>query len=70
MCKNLKIQIPRYKTGQSTVEYIVLVTAVILVMILFLVSSNKAPFQARLNGTLDEVSKGMGNVAVRLTESP
>jgi len=55
--------------GQSTVEYIVLVTAVVLVMIIFLVSG-KSPFQSRLTGTLDQAAKGMGEVSTRLSESP
>ena len=57
----------RNKQGQSTVEYILLVTAVVFVMILFLVGNN-APFQKKLNGTLDQLSNGMGNVADRMTQ--
>lgn len=54
------------KKGQSTVEYIVLVTAVLSVAILFLTNKN-AGLQSKLNTTMDQVSDGMTNMADRLS---
>ena len=51
--------------AQSTVEYILLVSAVIAVMVAFLVKPGGL-FQARLNSTLDEVSNQMVSVANRI----
>ena len=53
------------KKGQSTVEYIVLVTAVVLVMILFLVG-DQSPFKSKLTGTVGTVSDGMEALATRI----
>ena len=41
----------RHKKGQSTLEYILLVTAVLLVIIGFVASGN-SPFKAAVNQTL------------------
>ena len=54
------------KKGQSTVEYIVLVTAVVGVAIAFMMS-NGSPFQSRLGKVLDTMSNQMVNTASRLT---
>ena len=54
------------KKGQSTVEYIVLVTAVLSVAILFLTNKD-AGLQGKLTNTMDDVSEGMSNMASRLT---
>jgi hypothetical protein len=51
--------------GQSTVEYILLVTAVIGVIVLFTTSSGSL-FQTRLNSVLDQTTNSMVNVAGRL----
>ena len=56
------------KKGQSTVEYIVLVTAVLSVAILFLTSKN-GPFQTQLNSTMGTVTGQMTNMADRLSTS-
>lgn len=53
------------KKGQSTVEYILLVTAVIAVVILFM-TGDKSKFQERLTNTLDISTNSMANVAIRL----
>ena len=58
---------PWQQKGQSTVEYIVLVSAVIGVLILFLVNNN-SPFRTSLNTTLDTVSRGMTNMADRMNQ--
>jgi Flp pilus assembly pilin Flp len=50
------------KKGQSTVEYILLVTAVVAVMIVFVAGKN-SPFQTQLNGTLNTVTQDMNKVA-------
>ena len=48
------------KKGQSTVEYIVLVTAVVFVIISFMITGGeKSVFREKLNGTLDKVAGGM-----------
>lgn len=52
--------------GQSTVEYILLVTAVIAVVILFVTGKNSS-FQTRLNSVLDISTNSMENAAKRLT---
>lgn len=46
------------KRGQSTVEYILLVTAVVAVMIVFATSKNGG-FQTQLNGVLGTASNEM-----------
>jgi len=51
--------------GQSTVEYILLVTAVITVVILF-TTGNGNVFQARLNSVFNTTTQDMLNVAARL----
>lgn len=56
------------KRGQSTVEYIVLVTAVLGTAILFLNGSN-SPFRAKLNETLGGVTNSMGDMGTRLSDS-
>ena len=50
------------KKGQSTVEYILLVTAVIGVVILF-TSPTKGLFPQRLNQVFNETTQDMVNVA-------
>ena len=55
----------RKKKGQSTLEYILLVTAVILVLLWFLTGSG-SPFRERYNDTLDAATNGMLNMAQRL----
>lgn len=58
---------PSKEKAQSTVEYIILVTAVILVAIYFLVSSGQAsPFQKRMSNTMDILSVQMTNAASRM----
>jgi uncharacterized protein (UPF0333 family) len=47
------------KKGQSTVEYILLVTAVLAVLIIFLTSQNKGSLQYQLNTTLNTVVVGI-----------
>jgi hypothetical protein len=54
------------KKGQSTVEYIVLVTAVIGVAVAFLLSP-AGPFKQNLNSTLSNASAQMGVMAGRMT---
>jgi len=50
------------KRGQSTVEYILLVTAVIAVLIAF--ATNKSgPLQTQLNSTMGQFSNEIGDVA-------
>lgn len=58
---------PRKKKGQSTIEYIILVTGVIAALILFLKPGG--PFQTEFNKTLTAGTNGMVNMADRLSNS-
>ena len=53
------------KKGQSTVEYIILVTAVIAVIIFFVVNPG-SPFRTKMNDTLGNATDAMVNMAQRL----
>lgn len=53
------------KKGQSTLEYIVLVTAVVAVILVFMKPGGI--FQSRVNATLDTVTNTMTNMAGRLS---
>ena len=66
MFKRLKINALKDRMGQSTVEYIVLVSAVIAVIIVFMVSPN-SPFKTKLNGTLNSMSESMEKMSIRMT---
>ena len=57
----------RANKGQSTVEYILLVTAVMVVIILFTTGKN-SPFQTSLNSVFNSTTQDMLNVASRLQE--
>lgn len=52
--------------GQSTVEYIVLVTAVIAVMILFVTGSQKGGLQEKLNSMINTAAERMDEKAQTL----
>ena len=56
------------KRGQSTVEYVLLVTAVVAVMIAFATSKNSG-LQQQLNTTLNTVAADMGSGAGTLSGS-
>ena len=58
----------RAHKGQSTVEYILLVTAVIAVIVLFTVGKGSV-FQQRLNSVFNSTTQDMLNVASRLQDS-
>ena len=58
----------RKTKGQSTVEYILLVTAVIGVMIFFLTNKD-AGIQNKLSNTLNTASDSIGNMSDRLDRS-
>lgn len=53
------------KKGQSTVEYIILVTAVVAVIILFVANDNSV-FRQRVNQTYDIATNEMVNMAGKL----
>ena len=59
---------PRGSSGQSTVEYILLVTAVIAVMIFFTTNQNNG-LQGKLNATLETASNGISDMSNRLSAS-
>ncbi|HSV42973.1 MAG TPA: class III signal peptide-containing protein [Candidatus Bathyarchaeia archaeon] len=56
------------KKGQSTLEYIILVTGVIAVLLLFL-NPNGGLFRASYNATLAAGTNGMEDMANRLRNS-
>ena len=56
------------KRGQSTVEYVLLVTAVVAVIIAF-VTGSKSGLQAQLNSTLNGAVTDVGTLGDRLTNS-
>jgi Flp pilus assembly pilin Flp len=56
------------KRGQSTVEYVLLMTAVVAVIIAF-VSSKDTGLQKQLNATLNTVSGDIGSMGDQLTSS-
>ncbi len=61
----IKIKGPRQGgAGQSTVEYILLVAAVIAVIILF--TGPGGAFRTKLQSTIDKTTNGMGDMANRL----
>ena len=55
------------KKGQSTLEYIILVTAVVAIILVFL--GPTGIFRSRLNATLDTASNGMIDMGNRLQSS-
>lgn len=57
----------RKKKGQSTVEYVVLVTAVIVIILAFLKPGGG--FQQALNKTFTDATNGMEDMANRLKNS-
>ena len=59
---------PRDKLGQSTVEYLILVTAVIAVIILFVTNQNSG-FQSKLSNTLNTATQGMEDKGLTLSDS-
>jgi Flp pilus assembly pilin Flp len=58
----------RAHQGQSTVEYILLVTAVVTVVVLF-TTGNGNLFQSRLNTVFNTATQDMLNVSTRLQDN-
>ena len=58
----------RRKKGQSTLEYIILVTGVIAILIVFLNPTNGI-FNQAFNNTLQTGTDGMVNMELRLNSS-
>jgi len=56
------------KRGQSTVEYVLLVTAVVAVII-FMITGSKSEFQQKMNDTLTNSIDEIGNMSDRLQNS-
>jgi Flp pilus assembly pilin Flp len=63
-----KDKLMRAHKGQSTVEYILLVTAVIVVIVLF-TAGNASLFQQRLGSVFTTSTQDMLNVASRLSDN-
>ncbi len=59
----------RASKGQSTVEYILLVTAVTLVVILFTTGKGSGTFQSGLGQVFNQTTQDMTNVASRLQDN-
>ena len=57
----------RTHKGQSTVEYILLVTAVTLAVILFTTKTGPGSFQAGLGNVFNQTTQDMMNVATYLS---
>jgi hypothetical protein len=72
MFRNRKTKASRYNSGQSTVEYIVLVGAVIAAILLFF-GANGGPFKSKINATYgvltNEISARGDNVRDRQDNS-
>ena len=64
----VKNQLRKNKKGQSTLEYIILVTGVIAILIVFLNPTNGV-FNTAFNRTLKSGTNGMENMADRLRTS-
>ena len=58
----------RKKKGQSTIEYIILVTGVVALLVAFL-GNNQWGFRSALNTTLRDGTNGMQDMADRLGDS-
>lgn len=56
------------KKGQSTLEYIILVTGVIAVLLIFL-NPSSGIFNRAFNSTLSQGTNGMEDMAARLRDS-
>jgi uncharacterized protein (UPF0333 family) len=61
-------QLKKKKKGQSTLEYIILVTGVIAVLLIFL-NPNGGIFNSAFNQTLSQGTNGMEDMANRLRYS-
>ncbi|MDE1921242.1 MAG: class III signal peptide-containing protein [Candidatus Omnitrophica bacterium] len=59
----------RARKGQSLVEYILLVTAVIVVVVLFTTGKGTGSFQSSLNSVFNQTTQGMLNAATYLQEN-
>jgi uncharacterized protein (UPF0333 family) len=56
------------KRGQGTLEYVILVTAVIVVIIYFLMGNGTGSFQATMNGALNEGTSTMEHMAGKFSD--
>jgi hypothetical protein len=61
-------QVKNPQAGQSTIEYILMVTGVIAV-VLFLTTGRESTFQSRLANTVNTTLGGMEDQAQKLTNS-
>ena len=57
------------KRGQSTVEYVLLMTAVVVVIIAFVSNTGNGGFRAQLNSTLNSATADMNSMATTLADS-
>jgi hypothetical protein len=57
------------KKGQSTVEYVLLMTAVVAVIIAFVTSKGNGGFQDQLGNNLNSATQEMGSLTDRYTAS-
>ncbi|MBI3314680.1 MAG: hypothetical protein HYZ86_01885 [Candidatus Omnitrophica bacterium] len=68
MFKKKRGQTLRHGSGQSTVEYILLATAVIAVMVLF-TTGNDSVFKARLSNAFNAAADSISDMGNRLKNS-
>jgi len=64
MFRNRKYKTPRNNAGQSTVEYILIVTAVVATII-----AMTGSFKAKMNNTLDQATNGITDRADMLDQT-
>jgi len=57
------------KKGQSTVEYVLLMTAVVAVIIGFVATNNTGGFQDQMNKNLNSAVSDIGSMTDKLTAS-
>ena len=63
-------QVKKTKRGQSTIEYIILVAAVIAALLVFYGTSNDQGFRGSINKTLTYGTNGMEQMGKRLATLP
>lgn len=68
MFRNRKGKVPRGHSGQSTVEYIVLATAVISVVIIF-VTGNNSVFKTKLGNVLGNAAEDISDRGEKLSDT-
>ena len=66
MFRNRKSKVGRIHSGQSTVEYIVLVGAVIAAVLIFLNSTDNNSFRGKIGTVYNKMTNTIGNKAEKI----